>query len=286
VPIKVLNVVPENNYATFAGVFSLNQGTPTGEGTGVKLGDKNGDRLELSIEFRFLENGVKDLDIRIGLFNNAGTPSKDHNPAPYADDVGYWLMLPQKGGHGAVFKELGKNGTIAGGSDRIPLRATIGKAIPALGETWHTITLELKRENKGIIIQGKLDGVVFATGIDTTGPEDKLDPPGIIPVFHEVGISTGIPKNKGLYIRRVLLQGNPKEVATVTASAETSSASSALLPSASVSAPVITIESTSAWSPWMTWACVGGGVILVSSSVLITMVVMRRKSTEVEEASE
>ncbi|HSH93177.1 MAG TPA: hypothetical protein VK968_03455, partial [Roseimicrobium sp.] len=281
---KILRVLPEGRWATFAGVFALSAGSPDGEGEGVRLGEKKGDRLELNMEFRFLDANIKDLEIRIGLFNNGGTPSNDHKPAPYSDDVGYWVSLPQRGGVGQAFKELGKDGTIAGGSDKVSLRAAMGKPINPLADTWHTITMELRRENDQIVIQGKLDGVVFATGMDTKKPEDRFDPPGVLNVFQEIGCATAAPAHQGLHIRRVWLKGDHVEVSDSVRSgpeelADSSYGAGNQFPGQTPKSTKKAKQSQSS-SNWMLWAVVAGGVALSICSAWITRAVMLKKAAK------
>ena len=225
-PPKYLRVRPLGNYPTFVGVFDLNPGSRDGAGSGLTLGNKVGDLLELSVEFKFLEASTKGTEIRIGLFNNGGTPSQEHSMGPYADDPGYYVAIPQMGGKGDAFKELGTMGSVAGGSDKVFLRAAQGASLPPLKDEWHTISMVLSRHDQGILVVGKLDGVAFATGIDSASPEDKQDPPGVYNVFHEVGMTTGAMNTNGVMIRRVLLRGNPKEPAEVTTQLSEPSSSS------------------------------------------------------------
>lgn len=214
-PPKYLRVRPQGNYPTFVGVFDLNPGARDGGGSGLTLGSKVGDLLELSVEFRFLEPSTKDTEMRIGLFNNGGTPSQEHSMGPYQDDPGYYVAIPQMGGKGDAFKDLGTMGSVAGGSDKVFLRAAQGALLPPLKDDWHTISMVLTRHEQGILVVGKLDGVAFATGIDSPTPQDKQDPAGLYNVFHEVGFTTGSPNTNGVTLRRVLLRGNPKEPAEV-----------------------------------------------------------------------
>lgn len=214
-PPRYLRVRPLGNYPTFVGVFDMNPGTRDGTGSGLTLGNKIGDLLELSVEFKFMEPSTKNTEMRIGLFNNGGTPSQEHSMAPYQDDPGYYVGIPQMGGKGEAYKELGTMGSVAGGSDKIFLRAAQGATLPPLKDDWHTMALVLTRHDQGILVVGKLDGVMFATGIDSPTPQDKQDPPGLYNVFHEVGITTGPPNTNSLMIRRVTLRGNPKEPAEV-----------------------------------------------------------------------
>lgn len=215
IPVNYLRVLPEGVFPTFAGIFDTNPGSPTGGGTGLTLGDKEGDRLELLVEFRFMEAETKSTDIRIGLFNNGGTPSIEHSMVPYQNDPGYYVSLPQHGGQASICKDLGKMGSVAGGSDRILLRAAQGTPVPPLKNDWHTMVLTLTRDKQGIMMVAKLDGVACGIGIDSPKPEDKMDPEGLYTVFHEVGFTTGAPNANGLCLRRVLLRGNPKEAVAV-----------------------------------------------------------------------
>jgi hypothetical protein len=212
---RYLRVRPLGNYPTFVAVFDLNPGSREGGGSGLTLGNKKGDLLELLVEFRFTEPATKDTEMRIGLFNNGGTPSQEHTMTPYQDDPGYYVSIPQAGGKGDALKELGTMGSIAGGSDKVFLRAAQGALLPPLKDEWHTISMVLTRHEQGILVVGKLDGVVFATGIDSPAPQDKQDPPGLYNVFHELGFTTGAPNTNSVMIRRVQLRGNPKEPAEV-----------------------------------------------------------------------
>jgi len=270
-PPKFLRVRPLGNYPTFVGVFDLNPGSRDGAGSGLTLGNKVGDLLELSVEFKFLEAATKGTEIRIGLFNNGGTPSQEHSMGPYQDDPGYYVAIPQMGGKGDALKDLGTMGSVAGGSDKIFLRAAQGASLPPLKDDWHTIAMVLTRHDQGILVVGKLDGVAFATGIDSVNPEDKQDTPGVYNVFHEVGMTTGGNNTNGVMIRRVLLRGNPKEPVEVTTQ---------------LSEPSSSPENTSASegggggskTALPAWVGIALGACGLITGVSVTLLLTRRKS--------
>lgn len=267
---RYLRVRPLGNYPTFVAVFDMNPGSREGAGSGLTLGKKEGDLLELLVEFKFLEASTKGTEMRIGLFNNGGTPSKEHSMGPYQDDPGYYVAIPQMGGKGDAFKDLGTMGSVAGGSDKVFLRAAQGAALPPLKDDWHTISMVLTRHEQGVLVVGKLDGVAFATGIDSPTPQDKQDPPGLYSVFHEVGLTTGANNTNGVMIRRVLLRGNPKEpVEVVTKLSEPASAQGALEGGGGGGG------GTSSGLP--AWVGIALGICGLITGVSLTLLLMRRK---------
>lgn len=215
-PPTYLKIQSLGTYPTFAGIFSTDPGNRAGGGAGLTLGDQEGDRLELLVEFRFLEPATKDTEIRIGLFNNGGTPSIEHTMRPYQDDPGYYVALPQSGGAATILKDLGTMGSVAGGSDKVVLRAAQGTPVPPLKNDWHTLTLTMTRDKQGIVLVSKLDGIACGLGIDSPKVDAQNDVAGLYTVFHEIGMTTGAPNTNGLMLRRVLLRGNPKEGVEVT----------------------------------------------------------------------
>lgn len=269
-PPKYLQIRPLGTYPTFVGVFSMDPGNKNGGGSGLTLGDKEGDQLELLVEFRFTQPATKDTEIRIGLFNNGGTPSQEHTMAPYADDPGYYVALPQSGGTATISKDLGTMGSVAGGSDKVVLRAAQGTPVPPLKNDWHTLSLTLTRDKQGIVLVSKLDGIACGLGIDSPKKDNQMDVEGLYTVFHEIGMTTGAPNTNSLQLRKVLLRGNPKEQAEVTTKLSEPTVVSTTTAGPASSAAVA-VGGASNWASFI-FGGLGVGV-----GVGITLLVLRKK---------
>ncbi len=218
-----LKITPgAGNFPTIAGIFDDHAGNPDGGGEGTTLGPKNGDKLELSLDFRFENPYTPGKEIRVGLFNNSGTTTLSDTAGPtFIDDVGYWVNIPQNGGPGDIYKKTGGKGTITGGADKILLRKLSGPQAASMGTNRHTVTLTLIRDPQGIVLITTLDGVLLQTGIDTPKSDAQGDPPGLYTVFQEIGVGTGAPEVNPVYITNVKLQATSSEASEAQAAKST-----------------------------------------------------------------
>lgn len=177
-PDFALQATPTQPFSEMIGVFNT--------GSGIVVGQTIGDYVQLSLNVT-LGSVPASSGLRMGLYNNAGTPGVANNSSAFLGDFGYRTDNDYSDTGAAILKETGSDTSVPGsGSDGANLLSGSHTGTTLAAATTYTYTFKLARALTGITITSTLlNGASTITSLTTTDTSNPYS------TFHEVVVDSG-----------------------------------------------------------------------------------------------